>query len=469
MLARDAHVFATRGVSADGRYLAFTGRSDTHPAPGVDSPRYAGYVYDRGAGVSLPLSKPDVHVEFGAWAPKGANFVARWGGRTPYDQKDGACLGTGTACRVLTDRYASFGQWSTEGTAVLGGPGTVVYDFTDGSFASFPGRAGVVDYALFVGDGADRVLGYTSQGGAIWNRRTGEVATITSPGAPDAPPSGRYLLFHDTKPDAYRYLDLTSGASAPATYRGTDRYNARDGYWTPDGSTYLGVGPGGCSSLRQWSSATNTVSLFGPPAPGRCFATPTFYEGPASSAANRFAVVYQQGPRGGDNREYVADLRRHTLSGPVDGYAQPFAPAGPELLPVVQGAADRTYRVLLVDPRPAPDVDDKPRWSAATPANGARVEAAVGGQVHVQLGASDLQGTPVNLYFRWRDTAGTPIASAPKGWSCERKRLAAGATLADCTFAPPKDHTATRFLDVSVTNAATGAQSDTRSYRVGTR
>ena len=74
----------------------------------------------------------------------------------------------------------------------------------------------------------------------------------------------------------------------------------------------------------------------------------------------------------------------------------------------------------------------------------------------------------MNLYFRWRDTMGSPIASAPKGWSCDRRRLAAGATVADCTFAPPAGaYTAVRFLDVSVTNDATGAQSDTRSDRVG--
>jgi hypothetical protein len=72
----------------------------------------------------------------------------------------------------------------------------------------------------------------------------------------------------------------------------------------------------------------------------------------------------------------------------------------------------------------------------------------------------------VNLYFRWRATAGAPVASAPQGWSCDRRRLVAGATEADCTFAPPHDFTAVRFLDVSATNVATGAQSDTRSYRV---
>jgi hypothetical protein len=46
-----------------------------------------------------------------------------------------------------------------------------------------------------------------------------------------------------------------------------------------------------------------------------------------------------------------------------------------------------------------------------------------------------------------------------------RRRLTAGATEADCTFAPAARQDA-RFLDVSATDAATGAQSDTRSYLV---
>jgi len=206
------------------------------------------------------------------------------------------------------------------------------------------------------------------------------------------------------------------------------------------------------------------VSLFGPPGLSTCYRV-SASSGPssASSASGRFAIV-QKERSGGTLQAYVADLRRHTLSGPLPGSAEPFAPAGADVLPVHQRLDGGTERLLLVDPTPTPDVDDKPRWSATTPANGTRVEVAAGGEVHVQLGASDLQGTPVNLYFRWRDAAGTPIASAPKGWSCERKRLVAGATVADCTFAPPQDHTAVRFLDVSATNDATGAQSDTRSY-----
>jgi hypothetical protein len=221
--------------------------------------------------------------------------------------------------------------------------------------------------------------------------------------------------------------------------------------------------------LRQWSPGTNTVSLFGPPGLSTCYRVyPPSGRGALSSASGRFAVV-QKERSGGTLQAYVADLRRHTLSGPLSGWADSFAPAGADVLPVHQRLDEGTERLLLVDPTPAPDLDDKPRWSAATPASGTRVEVAAGGEVHVQLGASDLQGTPVNLYLRWRDAAGTPIASAPKGWSCERERLAAGATVAGCTFAPPTDFTAVRFLDVSATNVATGAQSDTRSYRVRTR
>ncbi|MGI3780562.1 MAG: hypothetical protein ACRYG2_07260, partial [Janthinobacterium lividum] len=132
-----------------------------------------------------------------------------------------------------------------------------------------------------------------------------------------------------------------------------------------------------------------------------------------------------------------------------------------------QYAENRTERLLLVDPAPVPDVDDKPRWSAATPANGSRFTVVPGQQVQIELGASDQQQTPVNLYFRWRTAAGVPIASAPQGWSCDRRRLAAGATVASCVFAPTV-RTDVRFLDVSATNFATGAQSDTRSYRLAT-
>ena len=111
-LAPDAHVFAVNRISADGRYLAFTGRSDTHPAPSVDAPRYAGYVYDRTTGVSLPLSKPDLHVSFVLWSPMGHNFIAQTGGSTPYDDKTGGCFGSGTtSCRVFPALLVNFGAW----------------------------------------------------------------------------------------------------------------------------------------------------------------------------------------------------------------------------------------------------------------------------------------------------------------------------------------------------------------------
>ena len=474
VLAGDAQVLAPSSgylkpaVSADGRFLAFIGRSDTHPAPGVDPPRNAWYVWDRTTGVSLPLSSAAQHVEFLEWGPTGHHFLAGTGGRTPFERRTGVCFGSGTACDVVEpDVFFGYG-WSRDGSAVVGEvvPGGVantveVHDFTDGSSSSFPTRAGYVDYASFVGPGSDRVLGSLRQGVALWDRTKGTVVRV-SDGLAEPSPTGQYLLASDARPEAYLYRDLTTGTSAPATFRGTR------GHWTRDGSSFLGVGPGGCSSLRQWSPTTNTVSLFGPPTRGACYAVAS---GPGSesgsSASGRFTVVNQP-PQGGPGAgpAYLVDLRRHVLLGPLKGYPFSFAPAGRDVLAVAQPLHDDAYRVLLVDPTPAPDVDDKPRWSATKPATGARVEAAVGGRTTVQLGASDLQGTPVNLYFRWRDTAGTPIASAPKGWSCDRRRLAAGATVADCTFAPPKDFTATRFLDVSATNSATGAQSDTRSYRV---
>ncbi|GAB2568934.1 TolB-like translocation protein [Microlunatus antarcticus] len=467
VLAPDAHVYTVTGVSGDGRYLSFTGRSDAHPAPAVDAPREAGFVYDRAGGVSLPLSGPDRHVQLLEWAPRDHRFTGWTGGRTSYDQKTGSCFGTGTACDVL-DPHVFFGDdWSRDGTAVVGedvlGGGSnvmLVHDFTDGSSTAFPTRAGYVDFARFVGPGADKVLGNLRRGTALWDRTRGTVVR-TSDGSAVASPTGQYLLVGDDRPDAYRYRDLSSGASAPATYRGTG------GYWTRDGSSYVGAGPGGCSSLRQWSPATNTVSLFGPPGLSTCYRVYASSDpGHVSSASGRFAIV-QKEPTGGTLQPFVADLRRHTLAGPLTGWVDSFAPAGADVLPVHQRLDAGTERLLLVDLTPVPDVDDKPRWSAATPATGASVEVAVGGQVRVQLGASDLQQTPVNLSFRWRTDDGTPVASAPKGWSCERRRLAAGATVADCTFAPPKDFTAVRYLDVSATNVATGAQSDTRSYRVG--
>lgn len=468
VLASDAHVFTTSGLSGDGRFLAFSGRSDSHPAPSVDAPRFAGYVYDRGSDVSLPLSKPDLHVQFGEWGPTGNNFFAATGGRSLDDPKTGSCFGSGTSCSTPTDPHPFFSyDWSRDGTAVVGelllseSTTTTVHDFTDGSSTPFPPQPGHVDYAEFIGPTADRVLGYIRSGSSVWDRTSGTVEEITDqPGY--LSPSGRYLLVSDDQPDVYRYRNVSSGASALAAYRGTG------GSWTKDGSFFLGVGPGGCSSLRQWSPATNTVSLFGPPGTATCYLPPSrLSEGPRSSASGRFALVDKQASQG-EVRSYVVDLRRHVLAGPLTGYGGPFAPAGSDVLVVRQPLASGGYRLLLVDPTPAPDVDDKPRWSAETPATGSRFDVVVGEQAHVKLGASDLQGTPVNLYFRWRTAAGVPVASAPQGWSCNRRRLAGGATEADCTFAPTavKD---VRYLDVSATNFATGAQSDTRSYRIGSK
>ena len=470
VLAPDAHVFDLAALSADGRFFSFTGRSDTHPAPSVDDPRHAAYVYDRTTGVSLPLSKPDLHVQLVGWSPRGANFVAQTGGHTSFDAKTGGCLGTGTACRDFTTVTFGYGAaWSRDGTAVLGGlVGNTVYDFTDRTLSGFPKSVTYVGSSEFVGDGADRVLGNLARGGtALWNRSSGTAVKVSDDFAFPSP-TGRYLLTLDARPDVYGYRNLASGASAPATFRGHSFYGSPYGFWTQTGSGYLGIGPGGCSSLRQWSPATNTVSLFGPPGAGTCYRSASeLGQEPLSSASGRFALVAKQHTRGATHtRYYVADLRRHVLLGPLSGDAGPFAPAGPDVLAIHQPLASDTDRLLLVDPTPVPDVDDKPRWSAATPATGTRIDARAGAKVHLQLGASDRQQTPVNLYLRWRTTAGTPVASAPKGWSCERRRLLAGATVADCTFAPPHDHTAPRFLDVSVKNYATGAQSDTRSYRV---
>ena len=73
---------------------------------------------------------------------------------------------------------------------------------------------------------------------------------------------------------------------------------------------------------------------------------------------------------------------------------------------------------------------------AETPLSGTRVEAGVGGQAHLKLGASDQQHTQVDLVFRWRTATGAPLASAPEGWSCDPKRGSGGAVEADCTSAP---------------------------------
>ena len=266
-------------------------------------------------------------------------------------------------------------------------------------------------------------------------------------------------------PDTFRYRNLSSGASAPATFRGTG------GYWTQDGSSYLGVGPGGCSSLRQWSPATNTVSLFGPPG------TWTVLPG-AALPPNAAALVLGVGPlrarrrrarrRRVTPRSYVADLRRHVLAGPLLRQRRTLRPGGlPTVLAVRQPLDAGTDAAAAGGPDPG-----------AGRGRQAALERRDAGERRPRRGAGGRAGAPCSSGRRTcrgpRSTCtsaggtrqGHRSASAPKGWSCERRRLAAGATVADCTFAPPKDYTAVRFLDVSATNFATGAQSDTRSYRV---
>jgi hypothetical protein len=472
VLAPDAHVTRITGLSADGAYLSFTGRSDLHPAPPVDRSQSASFTYDRAARSSLPLSKPDLRVSFLSWSPSGHRFVAEaYSG--PPDYSHEGCFGSGTSCHVLSGPhvYNDSANWSGDGSAVIVNAWSdstpVVYDFGDGSVAPLPKAYGFPFFTFFVGRSARWVVGYYAYPGAfLWDRQTGKAVKIPTQDAVWASPDGKYLLYRSA-PYAYHYRNVITGADALATYRGT-RYPGRiDGYWTKDGSSHLGIGPGGCSSVRVWSPATNTVSLFGPPGLKTCYYVPEKFEHDPlpSSASGRFGVVYK-GPSGNATVEYIADLRRHVLLGPVKGHGEDFAPAGSELLVIRQSTSVGVDRLLLVDPTPVPDVDDKPRWSSATPSTGTAFTVEVGQQVHVVLGASNLQGTPVNLYFRWRTADGTPVASPPRGWSCERRRLTAGATVSDCTFAPPKDYTAVRFLDLSATNDVTGAQSDTRSYRL---
>ena len=472
VLAPDAHVTGVTGLSADGAYLSFTGRSDLHPAPPGDSAQSAPFTYDRAAGSSLPLSTTQKEIRFHSWSPTGHRFVAEVYNGAPDYSEDG-CFGSGTSCQVLSDPhvYNDSANWSGDGSAVIvnrwSDSTPVVYDFGDGSVTPLPETYGFPFFTFFVGRSARWVVGYYAYPGAfLWDRQTGKAVKIPTLDAVWASPDGKYLLYRSA-PYAYHYRDVATGVDALATYRGT-RYPGRiDGYWTKDGSSHLGIGPGGCSSVRQWSPATNTVSLFGPPGPKTCYYVPEkFEQDPVpSSASGRFGVVYK-GPAGSASVEYIADLRRHVLLGPVKGHGEDFAPAGSELLVIRQATSAGVDRLLLVDPTPVPDVDDKPRWSSATPSTGTAFTVEVGQQVHVVLGASDLPGTPVNPFFRWRTADGTPVASPPRGWSCERRRLAAGATVSDCTFAPPKDYTAVRFLDLSATNYVTGAQSDTRSYRL---
>ncbi|SEP73487.1 hypothetical protein [Microlunatus flavus] len=476
VLAPDAHVERVTGLSADGAYLSFVGRSDLHPAPPGSSTQSAAFTYDRGARRSLPLSTTGEDVRFLSWSPAGHHFVGEVRHGAPeYDAED--CFGTGTSCQVVPDPHVDgLSAWSDDGTAAVVSASSdstpAVYDFGDDSVVPIPTTYGFPFFTFFVGRDARRVVGYLNLNplaSVLWDRRTGKAVRIPALDAVWASPDGKYLLYRSAPYD-YHYRDVATGADALATYRGTRDPGAIDGYWTKDGSSHLGIGPGGCSSLRQWSPATNTVSLFGPPSPEACYYVPQRFEHDPlpSSASGRFGVVYK-GPRNSASTEYVADLRRHVLLGPVKGHGEDFAPAGSELLAIRQPTSAGVDELLLVDPTPVPDVDDKPRWSSAAPSTGTAFTVEVGQQVHVVLQAFDLQGTPVNPYFRWRTADGTPVKSPPRGWSCERRRLAAGATVSDCTFAPPKDHTAVRFLDLSATNSATGAQTDTRSYRLETK
>ncbi len=473
VLAPDAHVTGVTGLSADGEYLSFTGRSDHHPAPPGDSVQSAPFTYDRAARSSLPLPTTQENVRSLSWSPTGHRFVAEVSGGAPYYSR-AICFGSGTSCQVPSNPQVQVLRgWSDDGTAVivndLSDSSSAVYDLGDGSVTPLPETYGFPAFTFFVGHSARWVVGDVRPGpGAfLWDRRTGRAVQIPTLDTVWASRDGKYLLYRSA-PYAYHYRNVATGADALATYRGTRYPGSIDGYWTKDGSSHLGIGPGGCSSVRQWSPETNTVSLFGPPAPKTCYYVPQkFEQGPLpSSASGRFGVVYQRPTGNGASVEYIANLRRHVLLGPVKGQGEDFAPAGSELVAIHQSTSAGVDRLLLVDPTPVPDVDDKPRWSSATPSTGTARTVEVGQQVHVVLGASDLQGTAVNPYFRWRRADGTPVASPPRGWSCERRRLAAGATVSDCTFAPPKDYTAVRFLDLSATNYTTGAQSDTRSYRL---
>ena len=467
-LAGDARVQVAFRLSADGRYLAFAGSSDSHPSPvAVD---FDWFVYDRTTGVSLPLSRAGLSVTFGSWAPVGNHFVAST--HVPASSKFGSCFGSGDSCRTL-DPGGAGGSWSGDGTALLGGAGTVafaqVYDFTDDTLTPLPKVGGNVSYAYFLGTDSDRVLAETNVGGVVWDRRTGSLHTIASPATPRPSPDGKVVLYQDAAPDAYRYYDVTTGRSAPATFRGPHDRQLSSGYWTSDSAAYLGTGPGGCTSLRQWSPTTNTVSLFGPPAgPHSCYsADPPDFD--SVSASGRFANVYQTHPHQLDlGYPYLVDLRRHVLE-PLTGALLAWAPGGSDVFADGQDDTGSAERVLLVDPTPVPDVDDQPRWSAATPANGSTFRVVPGQRGRLEIGASDLQGTPVNLYFRWRTAAGVPVKPAAEGWTCDRERLAAGATQASCTYAPTSPGSDVRYVDVWAVNYVTGAQSDTRSYQVGPR
>ncbi|HEY0237730.1 MAG TPA: hypothetical protein VGC37_03720 [Friedmanniella sp.] len=465
-LATDAKVQVARDLSADGRYLAFAGSSDSHPSPAPGDYGLNWYVYDRTTGVSLPLSRADQPVTFRSWAPLGDHFVTAI--HVNATGRIGYCFGSGSSCRTFGSGSLDW-SWSGDGTALIGRPGTTVYDFSNDALTPLPKVGGNVSYAYFLGTDAERVFAETKVGGVIWDRRTGSVHTIASPATPRPSPDGKVVLYQDTAPDAYRFYDVTTGRSAQATFRGAHDFPPASGYWTADSASYVGTGPGGCTSLRQWSPTTNTVSLFGPPTgPHSCyFADPP--DGSASSASGRFANVYETHPHQLDlGYPYLVDLRRHVLTR-FTGKPLTWAPAGADVLVVGQDDTGITERVLLVDPTPVPDTDDQPRWSAATPANGSTFRVVAGQRGRLQIGASDLQGTPVNLYFRWRTAAGVPVKSAAVGWTCDRQRLAAGATQATCTYAPTSAGDEVRYVDVWAVNYVTGAQSDTRSYQVGPR
>jgi hypothetical protein len=479
VLASDAHALHPAedvllpAVSADGRFLAFTGWSDAHPAPPVDdNPAYSWFVYDRTTGVSLPLSKSGVHVQFAAWGPAGHTFTAVAGGRNPYDGRS-ACFGSGSTCRVVADVAVSPAgpQWSSDGKAVIPEPsdyrGAVVYDFAESSVTKLPVvRGESVQYSRLVGAGGRyALLVYNRASPSLWDRKSGKVTEIPSFQDAYPSPTGKYLLTGDWAYGTSHIADLTSGSDAQrSTFSGTG-----GGYWTRDEAALVGIGPGGCSSLRQWSRSADTVSLFGPPAPRSCFAVPNpdVVKVPASGSG-RFGLVLQRRQDGSTESLYAADLRRHVLLGPFRGYLQDegFAPGGADVFALHQPSSDR---VLLVDPTPVPDVDDEPRWSTTTPTNGASLDLTVGQQGRMTFGAWNLQQTPVTLHLRWRANAGYPVANPTAGWSCVQRRLDGGATQADCTFAPTAKHREIRYADVWATNDATGAQSDTRSYRVASR
>lgn len=361
VLAADAHVLYSASdaqqpaVSADGRFLFFVGRSASHPAPPVDEPAWTGYVYDRKRGVSLPLSKPGVHVQFATWGPAGHTFVAAANGGNDYYGGPDGCLGSGTSCRIVPDVYVSLrgAQWSPDGKAVIPDPGDyggpLVYDFTDSSATRAPtGQVDRIQYARLFGPGGRWVLlaAYKDSSG-VWDRTTGQVTSI--PWSPRAfpSPSGRYLLTGDWPDGTFRTFDLLRGHdSQDSTFDGDT------GYWT-NSSTFLGTGPDGCSSLQQWSRRRNTVSLFEPTTPGSCFDIPNpDFVKRLASASGRFGLVYQV--RDSTYLLYVADLRRHVLLGPFRGGLEDegFAPGGADVFALHQTSGDvDSDRVLLMAPR----------------------------------------------------------------------------------------------------------------------